>query len=199
MIQTPTPTRAEASDVANAVFDGTDAVMLSGETASGKFPILSVQTMVRIILKAEMAKDRYSRHVVSAPTLGSTVDAIESSAARIAECVNASVIACVSKTGRAVRVLAKYRPDRTMIAIVDNPKVLRKTAFYWGVRGILLPEMPQTDDVFQVIETLLRRHKWVKTGDLVVVTAGVPTLKGNTTNMVQVHPIGPIDLVKTSS
>jgi pyruvate kinase len=190
MMSSPTPTRAEASDVANAVFDGTDAVMLSGETASGQYPQETVRTMARIVLDAERSKKIYTRHPVIFPTSGSVVDAVENSAAHIAEQVGAVAIACLTHSGMAARTLAKYRPNTPIVAIMDNEAMLRRLSVVWGVRGIVIPKIVATDDLFAMVEKVLKAHDWAKIEDLVVVTAGVPTLKRGTTNMVQVHQIG---------
>jgi pyruvate kinase len=190
MISCPTPTRAEASDVANAVYDGTDAVMLSGETASGDYPVETVHTMVRIILEAERSRDLFSRHFQSPSLPGSVVDAIESSAASIAKQVDAAAIACLTHSGMAVRTLAKYRPHTPIVAIMDNETNLRKLAFVWGVRGVLIPEILSTDDLFAMVENVLQKHGWASAEDLVVVTAGIPSLRRGTTNMVKVHRMG---------
>ncbi len=190
MMSSPTPTRAEASDVANAVFDGTDAVMLSGETASGLYPLESVQTMVRIILEAERVRNHYSRHPEIAPVPGSIVNAIEKSAALISEQVGAVAIACLTHSGMAARTLAKYRPQVPIVAIMDNESVLRRLSFVWGVRGALIPKIVATDDLFSMVENVLKTYGWADSEDLVVVTAGVPTLRRGTTNMVKVHRMG---------
>jgi pyruvate kinase len=190
MISSPTPTRAEASDVANAVFDGTDAVMLSGETASGQYPLETVQTMARIVLEAERMKDAYSRHPEISPMPGSVVDAIESSAALISEQVGAVAIACLTHSGMAARTLAKYRPHSPIVAIMDNEVMLRRLSVVWGVRGAVIPKIVATDDLFSMVEKVLKQHGWADSEDLIVVTAGVPTLRRGTTNMVKVHRIG---------
>ncbi|MEO5971240.1 MAG: pyruvate kinase [Bdellovibrionia bacterium] len=190
MMSSPTPTRAEASDVANAVFDGTDAVMLSGETASGLYPKEAVRTMTRIILEAERTRGAYSRHVQEVHPRSSVVDAIESSAAHIAQQVNAVAIACLTHSGMAARTLAKYRPETPIVAIVDKEAMLRRLAFVWGVQGEIIPKLVATDDLFAMVETVLRSNGWAQAEDLIVVTAGVPTLRRGTTNMVKVHRIG---------
>ncbi len=190
MISAPTPTRAEASDVANAVFDGTDAVMLSAESASGKYPRVTVETMSRIIVEAERAKETYSKHRDSHPLPGSIVDAIESSAALIARQTGAVAIACLTHSGTAARTLAKHRPDTPIVAIMDNEVTLRRLAFAWGVRGILIPKLVGTDDIFTMVEGVLKTNGWADNDDLIVITAGVPTLRRGTTNMVKVHRIG---------
>lgn len=190
MISWSTPTRAEASDVANAVFDGTDAVMLSGETASGQYPFEAVRTMARIIMESEISNDQFSRHPATPVLPGSVVDAIEHSAASIAKQVGAVAIGCLTHSGMAARTLAKYRPQTPIVAIMDNEASLRKLAFAWGIRGVLIPKIVATDDLFAMVEKVLLAHGWVETEDLIVVTAGVPTLRRGTTNMVKVHRVG---------
>jgi pyruvate kinase len=190
MMSSPTPTRAEASDVANAVFDGTDAVMLSGETASGQYPAETVRTMTRIILEAERTRGAYSRHTQEPQYRSSVVDAIERSAAQIAQQVSAVAIACLTHSGMAARTLAKFRPETPIVAIMDKEAMLRRLSFVWGVHGELIPKLVATDDLFSMVESVLKTNGWAQYEDLVVVTAGVPTLRRGTTNMVKVHRIG---------
>ncbi len=190
MISSPTPTRAEASDVANAVFDGTDAVMLSAEPASGPYPFDTVCTKARITVDAERSRDHFSRHRDNVVLPGSVVDAIEQSAASIAKQVGAVAIACLTHSGMAARTLAKYRPTTPIVAIMDNEASLRKLAFVWGVRGAIIPKIVSTDDLFAMVEKVLQTHGWAEAEDLVVVTAGIPTLRRGTTNMVKVHRMG---------
>jgi pyruvate kinase len=190
MMSSPTPTRAEASDVANAIFDGTDAVMLSGETASGQYPAETVRTMTRIILEAERTRGAYSRHVQEVHNRSSIVDAIERSAAHIAQQVNAVAIACLTHSGMAARTLAKYRPETPIVAIMDKEAMLRRLAFVWGVHGEIIPKLVATDDLFAMVENVLKSNGWAAAEDLVVVTAGVPTLRRGTTNMVKIHRVG---------
>ena len=200
MISSPTPTRAEASDVANAVFDGTDAVMLSGETASGDYPLEAVETMARIILESELARDLYSGPRDILPMPGSVVESIEFSASRIANHVGAVAIACLTHSGMAARVLAKYRPDTPIVAIMDNEEALRRLSFVWGIRGVVIPKIVSTDDLFSMVEKVLITHGWAQAEDLIVVTAGVPTLRRGTTNMVKVHQVAAAaDRSKTAS
>lgn len=199
MIHLPTPTRAEASDVANAVFDGTDAVMLSGETASGSYPLESIKTMVRIIVEAEGMGNVYTRsNEINIPP-GSVVDAIESSAANIAVSVNAVAIACLTHSGMAARTLAKYRPKVPIVAIMDRERMLRRLAFVWGVRGETIPEIVATDDLFAMVEQVLKNTGWAEPEDMVVVTAGVPSLRRGTTNMVKAHRVAAKDSRKIYS
>lgn len=190
MIEEPTPTRAEASDIANAVFDGTDAVMLSAESASGKYPIEAVHTMAKIIVGAERATDAFSTRPSIRPMQGSVVDSIEFSASRIAHHVGAIAIACLTHSGMAAKTLSKFRPSAPIVAMTDNEEVLRALSFYWGVRGVLFPDIVATDDLFGVTERVLKENGWAEVDDVIVVTAGVPTLRRGTTNMVKVHRMG---------
>lgn len=189
MISSPTPTRAEASDVANAVFDGTDAVMLSAESASGEYPVQAVETMAKIILEAESEANLYSVHQNLIPISGSVVESIEFSASRIASHVGAVAIACLTHSGNAAKTLAKYRPEIPIVAIMDNEASLRKLAFVWGVDGILIPELVATDDLFGMVAGELVKHGRAEDGDFVVITAGVPSLGRGTTNTVKVHQV----------
>jgi len=189
MISSPTPTRAEASDVANAVFDGTDAVMLSAESASGEYPLETVQTMAKIILEAEGELQQYSVHASLTPISGSIVDSIEYSASKIASHVGATAIACVTHSGTAARTLAKYRPEIPIVAVMDNEAALRKLAFVWGVEGVLIPELVATDDIFGMVERVLLDNRRASIDDFIVVTAGVPTLGRGTTNTIKVHQV----------
>lgn len=190
MISCPTPTRAEASDVANAVFDGTDAVMLSGETASGQYPFEAVETMARIVLESERSKELYSGPQNILPMPGSVVESIEFSASRIANHVGATAIACLTHSGVAAKALAKFRPDKKIIAVTENESVLRRLAFTWGVSGVTIPKIVGTDDIFSVVEKLMLDEKIAEKDDTLVITAGIPTLGRGTTNMVKVHKIG---------
>jgi len=190
MIFAPTPTRAEANDVANAVFDGTDAVMLSAETASGQYPHETVRVMSKIILEAERYTDRFSVHAAIQPLAGSVVDSVQYSAAKIAQHVGAVALACVTHSGTAAKTLSKYRPPTPIIAIMDQEHSLRKLSFFWGVQGVLIPKIVATDDFFQMIEAILKSHRLVENQDYVVITAGIPTLGRGTTNTVKVHKIG---------
>ncbi|MBS1958525.1 MAG: pyruvate kinase [Bdellovibrionales bacterium] len=189
MISSPTPTRAEASDVANAVFDGTDAVMLSAESASGQYPINAVITMSQIIMEAETATDRYSVHQPLTPISGSVVESIEYSASKIAGHVGARAIACLTHSGMAARTLAKYRPEIPIVAIMDSEASLRKLAFVWGIEGVLIPELVSTDDLFGMVSKVLVDNNRADEDDIVVVTAGTPTLGRGTTNTIKVHQV----------
>jgi pyruvate kinase len=190
MIGSPTPTRAEASDVANAVFDGTDAVMLSAETASGKFPREAIQTMAAIIAESERSPEFYTKRDPILPLPGAVVDSIEFSASRIAHHVGAVCIAVLTHSGNAAKVLAKYRPDTPIAALTDDPSVLRRLAFHWGVHGLLIPEFSDSTDLFNTVETILTQSGWADPEDHLVITSGLPTPRRGTTNTVKVHKVG---------
>lgn len=192
MILSSTPTRAEASDVANAVWDGTDAVMLSGETASGQFPLEAVRTMAGVVREAEKSALEFSIRPEVLPTPGSVVDSVEYSASKIAQHVGAVAIACITHSGRAARALAKYRPATPLFAIMDREESLRKLCFMWGVQGIRIDRIEATDDIFVTVEKALLENRRAQNDDLVVVTAGIPTLRRGTTNMIKVHRVGRI-------
>ncbi len=191
MISCPTPTRAEASDVANAVFDGTDCVMLSGETASGQYPVETVTTMAKIITESELSKELYS-HPPSpmTPMPGSVVESVEFSASRIANHVGAVAIACLTHSGVAAQSLSKFRPYTPIFALTETDHVVRKLQFIWGVHPIKIPNIVGTDDVFTMVERVLTENGVAEAGDHVIVTAGIPTLQRGTTNMIKVHHIG---------
>ncbi len=191
MVSSPTPTRAEASDVANAVFDGTDSVMLSAESASGQYPVVAVETMARIILESERSKELYSMggHVIT-PMAGSVVESIEFSASRIATHTGSVAIAVITHSGVAAKSLAKYRPEIPIIAITENEDVVRRLLFTWGVRTVKIAKIVATDDIFSVVERVLVENDFAEPEDLVIVTAGVPTLRRGTTNMIKVHRVG---------
>ncbi len=194
MISSPTPTRAEASDVANAVFDGTDAVMLSAETASGEYPVRSVETMARIIIEAESEAENYSahKHLHMTPVSGSVVESIMYSAAKVAEHVGAVAIACITHSGTAARTLAKYRPKIPIVAIMDNPASLRKLAFVWGIEGVVIPEIVPTDDLWTYAADILQASGKADAEDMILITAGVPSLGRGTTNAVKLHKLAPL-------
>jgi pyruvate kinase len=191
MVSSPTPTRAEASDVANAVFDGTDSVMLSAESASGQYPVVAVETMARIILESELSKELYTTggNIIT-PMAGSVVESIEFSASRIATHTGSVAIAVITHSGVAAKSLAKYRPEIPIVAITENDDVVRRLLFTWGVRTVKIAKIVATDDIFAVVERVLTENSYAEPEDLVVVTAGIPTLRRGTTNMIKVHRVG---------
>ncbi len=189
MISNARPTRAEASDVANAVLDGTDAVMLSGETAVGRFPNQAVGTMARII--EEIEGSSYYRHNMDTPILDLPVstNAIAHAAVIASLQMHIKTIACVSESGGAARLMSEYRPEAVILALTSHESTYRRLAPYWGVEPILISPASSTDEMIGRIEAVLRERKLVDPGDHVVITMGVPVGAGISTNMVKVHEV----------
>jgi len=191
MMRNPRPTRAEASDVANAIFDGTDAVMLSGETASGKYPVESVQTMARIAAKAETAIHYHVRAkgVLTLPTI---TDAISHASYSIADDLKAAAIITPTTSGSTAKMVSKYRPKAPIIAATPVPQVKRKLCLVWGVYSVLIPHTTGTDEIVgEAVAAALSGHL-IKCGDLVVITAGVPAGNPGNTNLIKVHIVGQV-------
>ncbi|MFZ5627140.1 MAG: pyruvate kinase [Bacillota bacterium] len=193
MIRNPRPTRAEATDVANAIFDGTDAIMLSGETAAGKYPVEAVKTMARIAERAERAL-RYEELTVRRGIVPerTTTDAISHATVTTAHDLGASAIICATKSGYTAKMVSKYRPQAPVVAITPKMDVVRKLLLVWGVYPLLCKETKSTDEMLKVsVETALAAGM-IKAGDLVVITAGVPVGVPGTTNLIKVHTVGEI-------
>lgn len=191
MMRNPRPTRAEASDVANAIFDGTDAVMLSGETASGKYPVEAVQTMARIASKSETVVkfNVRAKGVLTQPTI---TDAISHASFSIAGDLKAAAIITPTTSGSTAKMVSKYRPKAPIVASTPSDKVKRKLCLVWGVHSVLVPKTTGTDEmVGKAVSAALKEHL-IKCGDLVVVTAGVPAGNPGTTNLIKVHIVGEV-------
>jgi pyruvate kinase len=191
MIENPRPTRAEANDVANAVLDGADAVMLSAETSVGRYPVEAVQTMDRIIRKAEV---RYQHHldIARAPKAEelTVFDAIGRAACVIANEIDAKAIVVITHSGFSAIHTAKYRPKANILAVTGRDKILRRLNLVWGVRGIIVPDfVADTDLAFKRINEELRTLEYVKSGDYVVYTAGLPLLSKGTTNSIKIEKV----------
>lgn len=193
MIRNPRPTRAEASDVANAIFDGTDAIMLSGETAVGKYPVESVATMARLAERTEEALDFDSfliRHETNRPQ--SVTDAISYASRQTARRLGAAAILTSTHSGHTARMVSKYRPGVPVIAVTPNSSVLRKLLLTWGVEPILGRKTENTDEmIYEAITTALNQGL-IANGDLVVITAGVPVGVPGTTNLLKVDLVGDV-------
>jgi len=185
MIENPRPTRAEVSDVANAVLDGTDAVMLSGETAVGKYPVRCVEVMSRVI---EEAESDYNIHATDlrGSLLLSVTDAVSRTATELADQVNAKAIACLTASGRTARSIASHRPKVPVYAFTDNETVVGQLALTWGTKGFFIPFQPDTDKGIELVHEVLKKEELVVEGDTVVVTAGMPLPAKGRTNMVHV-------------
>lgn len=191
MVRNPRPTRAEASDVANAIFDGTDAIMLSGETAAGRYPVESVRTMARIAERAEEAL-RYEeilgrKGIAPARTVP---DAISHATCTIALDLGAAAIITSTESGSTARMVSKYRPWAPIIAGTQKEKVMQKLSLVWGVIPLQVVPTSGTDEMIEEAVSTAIGAGLVKPGDLVVITAGVPIGVPGTTNLVKVHIVG---------
>ncbi|REE82685.1 pyruvate kinase [Paenibacillus taihuensis] len=191
MQRNPRPTRAEASDVANAVFDGTDAIMLSGETAAGKYPVESVQTMSRIAVRAEETlnyREIFTRQANAQQT--TVTEAISQAVANSALDLNAKAIITSTESGYTARMISKYRPKSPIIAVTPAQQVMRRLALIWGVTPVLGTPAQTTDEMFDIAVQGGISSGMVKLGDTVIITAGVPVGRSGSTNLIKIHTIG---------
>jgi pyruvate kinase len=191
MIENPRPTRAEATDVANAVLDGADAVMLSAETSVGKYPLEAVRMMDRIIKKAEI---RYQHHFdIARPGRTeelTTFDAIGRAACVMANEINAKAIVVITHSGFSALNTARYRPKALILAVTGREKILRRLNLVWGIRGIIVPDfVADTDTAFRRINEELTKLEYVKQGDYVIYTVGLPLLSRGSTNSIRIEKI----------
>ncbi|MBP2243108.1 pyruvate kinase [Cytobacillus eiseniae] len=193
MQRNPRPTRAEASDVANAIFDGTDAIMLSGETAAGNYPVEAVQTMHNIASRAESAlahKEILSTR--SKDNEHNMTDAIGQSVAHTAMNLEVNAIITPTESGHTARMISKYRPKAPIIAVTSKDNVSRRLALTWGVYPQIGKVAKTTDDMLDTAVEESLNSGIVSSGDLVVITAGVPVGEAGTTNLMKIHVIGDI-------
>ena len=193
MMKNPRPTRAEATDVANAIYDGTSAIMLSGETAAGAYPVEAVQTMVKIAERTEIDinyRRRFSELGTEAIT--DVTNAISHATCTTGMDLNAAAIITVSKSGRTARMISKFRPTCPIIACTMSPTVWRQLNLSWGVQPLIIEEKGTTDDLFETAVEEAQKKGYVKQGDVTVITAGVPLGVSGTTNMLKVQVVGHI-------
>ncbi|EJD92430.1 pyruvate kinase [Staphylococcus epidermidis] len=191
MQRNPRATRAEASDVANAIYDGTDAVMLSGETAAGQYPEEAVKTMRNIAVSAEAAQD-YKKLLSDRTKLVETslVNAIGVSVAHTALNLNVKAIVAATESGSTARTISKYRPHSDIIAVTPSEKTARQCAIVWGVNPVVKEGRKTTDALLNnAVATAVETGR-VSNGDLIIITAGVPTGEKGTTNMMKIHLVG---------
>lgn len=196
MIRNPRPTRAEASDIANAIHDGTSVIMLSGETAAGKYPIESLEIMSKIAEKAEGSMnywDMFSNMQIG--ITASVTNAISHATCTTAMDLKASVIITVTHAGHTARMISRFRPACPIIATTVDPRVQRQLSLSWGVVPYLVREATSTDEMFDMGVEKALESGLVENGDLVVITAGVPIGMSGTTNILKVHIVGKV-LVK---
>jgi pyruvate kinase len=190
MIQNPTPTRAEASDVANAVLDGADAVMLSGETSVGKYPVKAVEVMSRIIIKTE--EQVLFRRKFDPDNLPSThaYDPLCKAACILAENLKASAIVTLTHSGSTAIHLAKFRPPARVIAVTDRQKIMRRLNLVWGLQGLMVGDLRKdTDATFRKIQEQLLAKGFIRRGETVVMLAGIPLFEGHPTNTIKVDQV----------
>jgi pyruvate kinase len=191
MTRRPFPSRAEVTDVANAIFDGTDAVMLSGETAIGQFPIVTVETMARIVERTEQSLDFRSLLSSSLATVADSIsEAIAQGTAEIAADLGATAIITSTASGRTSRLVSKTRPRAPIIGATERPETYRRLALSWGVIPLLVPESRDTDTRLRDTVAAAERAGWVRAGDIVVITAGVPVGVPGHTNLIKVQRVG---------
>ena len=190
MMRNPRPTRAEVSDVANAVFDGTGCVMLSGETASGKYPLEALQTMVDVVVEAEGFIDYWGRfresRIPPEPTINT---AITHACCMTAMDLHAKAILAASQTGHTARMIARFRPACPIAAITTTEKVRRQLALVWGIIPCLTGSVDSTDRLFALCAESAWKERVVENGDTVVITAGVPIGQSGSTNLIKAQVI----------
>lgn len=186
MIRQPKPTRAEASDVANAILDGTDAIMLSGETAIGRFPVEAVKMMDKIAARTESV--HFEKKSTRNPNL-TIAEAIGYACYTIADDLNAAAIITPTATGLSARLISKYRPNAKIIATTPFASTARRLCLQWGVYPLLVQENSETDQVLSIAVNAALLNNLIQTGDLVVITGGIPAGKTGSTNLIKVHVV----------
>ena len=190
MQENPRPTRAEASDVANAVFDGTDATMLSGESANGDYPVESVATMARIDVKAENALRQHKTFSINDFDKTDVTEAIGRAVAETADNLGIKTIVAATKSGHTARMISKYRPDADILAVTFDDRTRRGLAVNWGVYPVMAEAPASTDDMFTLATEKAKEAGFAKEGDLILITAGVPVGEKGTTNVMKIQLIG---------
>lgn len=191
MMKNPRPTRAETTDVANAVYDGTSAIMLSGETAAGKYPVEALKTMVKIVIRTESDIDYKKRFrlqdVYQNPDI---TDAISRATVTTSHDLNAKMIITVTTSGRTARMVSRYRPSCPILACTTDPVVYRQLNMAWGVTPLLIPVEHDTFELFDHSIQAVEKTGYLNKGDLTVLTAGVPLGISGTTNLIKVQIVG---------
>ena len=189
MEENPRPTRAEASDVANAVFDGTDATMLSGESANGEYPVEAVATMAAIDEKAESSLPYYGRHQDLNFDETDSTEAVASAVSRIAHSVNAKAIVVSTNSGYTARMVSKYRPEVNILAVTYSERVQRGLTLNYGVLPVVYEAPATIDEMIALAKTAVKEQGLANSGDTIVIAAGVPMSQSGTTNMITVQTV----------
>ena len=195
MVENPRPTRAEITDVANAVLDGSDALMLSAESASGKYPFRCVRTMHEIIAEVEQENNSYYKISMDSDFL-SIAAAIGASASLSALKLDAKVIVCLTTTGKTANIIAGYRPKARIVAVTDNLSTLNRLEAFWGMQTLLINSYRKMTDVISQVEKLLIQYGLAKTGDKIVLTLGQPIAETAKTNSLHIFTLGGEHLTK---
>ncbi|MFV8291426.1 pyruvate kinase [Aerococcus viridans] len=191
MQSNPRATRAEASDVANAIFDGTDAIMLSGETAAGDYPVEAVQTMNRIALVTEGRKEAKTDIGSLKPsTEGDMAEAISQSVAYTARSLRVSAIVAATESGHTAKMISKYRPSAKIIALTFSESQARKLVLAWGVEPFVVEKPASTDEMMSLAGTVAKESGYAQDGDTIIISAGVPVGEKGTTNLMKIQVIG---------
>jgi len=186
MVNSSRPTRAEVSDVANAIFDGTDAVMLSAETAIGRFPVQAASTMSRIVEEAEKRAIAWIRPFERSREISTGVAA---AAVAAASQLGIAALVAYTESGYTARLISQFRPRAKILALTPNPDVVRRMALYWGVRSRAVSRVHSTDAMLQQVKRICRHSKLCRPGTPVVVVAGIPLNVPGNTNLMTVHPV----------
>ena len=193
MITNATPTRAEVSDVANAIYDGTDAIMLSAETSVGKYPVETVQYMTKIAREAERSINK--RGLNEPPNIAeqSVAEVIATTAYHAARAAKAAAIVAFTRTGRSARLISRYRPPVKIYAVTPSDKAARALSVCYGVLPVILPEVNSTDEMLTQMDHMLIDRQLSKPGERIVFVAGQPVGCAGTTNIMKIHTVGEID------
>lgn len=193
MMKNPRPTRAEATDVANAIYDGTSAIMLSGETAAGMYPVEALRTMTKIAERTEADIDLVARFNRRESLVNPDItNAIAHATCTTAMDLNATAIVTVTKSGKTARMISKYRPECPIIGCSPSESVWRQMNLSWGVIPLMVEEKTNTEDLFEHAIEEAEKKGYVKQGEITVITAGVPLGVSGTTNLIKVHVVGHI-------
>jgi len=189
MVNNPRPTRAEASDVANAVLDGTDAVMLSAETSVGLYPLNAVKIMDSIVRKIEGKRRPIKEFMIEQDEKLNLIDRISKGACVLANDIKATAILVITKTGRTARYLSRYRPNTPIIAFTDNLDVLKQMNLVWGVKAERIPGISDTDTTLNETKELAQQLGYIERGDTIVFVAGIPIKESNIINMIKIDKV----------
>lgn len=189
MITNPRPTRAEISDVANAVYDGTSAVMLSGETAAGKYPELTVQTMSKIVLRTEQSIHYKKRFYSTEFQIKNSMDAVSHSACALAVDLEAKAIAVCSISGMTARMVSRFRPPVDIVGVCVNEKTCRKLSLSWGVTPVMSQQVPSIEVLFYTTKNIVKETLGLCDGDSIIITGGLITGQTGATNTIRIETI----------